>query len=176
MLFARTLPTVLLGGLAGVAAERFERRTLLALGLAGMCLNATVLAAFGLAGALTLWHIAAGASLSGVFWCMEYSVRRTLVADVAGMERMGNAAAIDSATLHLTRLIGPLAGGALFAAFGLTGVYLLSTALYTIALVTSPPSREVRGARSKRACRGCTASGQASRRCGATGSSPERSQ
>ena len=135
MLFARTLPTVLLGGLAGVAAERFERRTLLALGLAGMCLNATVLAAFGLAGALTLWHIAAGASLSGVFWCMEYSVRRTLVADVAGVERMGNAAAIDSATLHLTRLIGPLAGGALFAALGLTGVYLISTALYTIALV-----------------------------------------
>ena len=48
---------------------------------------------------------------------------------------MGNAAAIDSATLHLTRLVGPLAGGALFGALGLTGVYLLSTALYAVALV-----------------------------------------
>ena len=135
MLFARTVPTVLLGGVAGVVAERFERRTLLSLGLASMCLNAAVLAAFSLAGALSIWHIAAGASLNGVFWCMEYSVRRTLVADIAGVERMGNASAIDSATLHLTRLVGPLAGGALFAALGLTGVYLLSTALYAIALV-----------------------------------------
>ena len=135
MMFARMLPTVLLGGVAGVIAERFERRNLLALGLAGMCLNAAVLCALGFAGVLSIWHIAAGAGLSGVFWCMEYSVRRTLVADVAGLERMGNAAAIDSATLHLTRLVGPLAGGVLFGALGLTGVYLLSTALYAVALV-----------------------------------------
>ena len=134
MMFARTLPTVLLGGLSGVIAERFDRRTLLRLGLTGMCINAAFLAAFGLAGALSLWHIAAGATLSGVFWCMEYSVRRTLVADIAGVERMGNAAAIDSATHHLTRFVGPLAGGVLFAAVGLAGAYVLSTALYAIAL------------------------------------------
>ena len=133
MMFARTVPTVLFGGFAGVVAERFERRTLLAIGLAGMCANAALLAALALAGALSLWHIAAGASLSGVFWCMEYAVRRTLVADVAGVERMGNATAIDSATHHLTRLVGPLAGGLLFASLGLGGAYLLSTALYAIA-------------------------------------------
>ena len=136
MMFARMLPTVLFGGLAGVIAARFERRKLLALGLAGMCLNAAVLSALGLTGVLSIWYIAAGASLSGVFWCMEYSVRRTLVADVAGIGRMGNAAAIDSATLHLTRLVGPLAGGVLYGALGLTGVYLLSTALYAVALVS----------------------------------------
>ena len=135
MMFARTLPTVLLGGLAGVVAERFDRRTLLAIGLAGMCVNAALLATFGLAGALTLWHIAAGAALSGVFWCMEYSVRRTLVADAAGVERMGNATAIDSATHHFTRFVGPLAGGVLFAAVGIAGAYVISTVLYAVALV-----------------------------------------
>ena len=135
MMFARTLPTVLLGGLAGVVAERFDRRTLLSIGLAGMCVNAALLATFALAGALTLWHIAAGAALSGVFWCMEYSVRRTLVADAAGVERMGNATAIDSATHHFTRFVGPLAGGVLFAAVGLAGAYVISTVLYAVALV-----------------------------------------
>ncbi len=135
MMFARTLPTVLFGGLTGVVAERFDRRTLLAIGLVGMCINAALLAAFGLAGALTLGHIAAGAALSGVFWCMEYSVRRTLVADVAGVERMGNATAIDSATHHFTRFAGPLAGGVLFAAVGLAGAYVISTVLYAVALV-----------------------------------------
>ena len=135
MMFARTLPTVLLGGLAGVVAERFDRRTLLSIGLAGMCANAALLATLGLAGALTLWHIAAGAALSGVFWCMEYSVRRTLVADVSGVERMGNATAIDSATHHFTRFVGPLAGGVLFAAVGLAGAYVISTVLYAVALV-----------------------------------------
>ena len=136
MMFARTLPTVLLGGVSGVVAERFDRRTLLSVGLTGMCVNAALLAAFGLAGALTLWHIAAGAALSGVFWCMEYSVRRTLVADVAGVERMGNATAVDSATHHFTRFAGPLAGGVLFAAVGLAGAYVISTVLYAAALVS----------------------------------------
>ena len=135
MMFARTLPTVLLGGLAGVVAERFERRTLMAFGLAAMCVNAALLAAFGLAGALSLWHVAAGAALSGVFWCMEYSVRRTLVADVAGVARMGNATAIDSATHHFTRLVGPLSGGVLYSTLGLPGAYVISTALYAVAFV-----------------------------------------
>ena len=135
MLLARTLPTVLLGGLVGVVAGRCERRTLLAVGLACLCLNAAVLAGFGLADALSLWLVAAGASVSGVFWCLEYSVRRTLVADIAGAERMGNATAIDSATLHITRLVGPLCGGALFATLGLAGVYALGTALYAIAFL-----------------------------------------
>ena len=135
MMFARTLPTVLLGGFMGVVAERVERRTLLSLGLGGMCINSAFLAAFGLAGALSLWHIATGAALSGVFWCMEYSVRRTLVADIAGVERMGNATAIDSATHHFTRFVGPLAGGLLFAAVGLAGAYVLSTLLYVLALL-----------------------------------------
>ena len=135
MMFARTIPTVLLGGLSGVLAERFDRRTLLTFGLAGMCINAAILAGFGLAGALTLWHIAAGATLSGVFWCTEYSVRRTLVADIAGVERMGNATAIDSATHHFTRFVGPLAGGVLFVAVGLEGAYVISTVLYAVALV-----------------------------------------
>ena len=136
MMLARTLPTVLLGGLSGVVAARFDRRTLLVFGLAGMCVNAALLSAFGLAGALSLWHIAAGASLSGVFWCMEYSVRRTLVADIAGVGRMGNATAIDSATHHFTRLVGPLSGGVLFATVGLAGAYLISTALYAVALAS----------------------------------------
>ena len=135
MMFARTLPTVLLGGFMGVVAERFDRRTLLSIGLTGMCVNAALLATFGLTGMLTLWHIAAGAAVSGGFWCMEYSVRRTLVADVAGMERMGNATAIDSATHHFTRFVGPLAGGVLFATVGLAGAYVISTVLYAVALV-----------------------------------------
>ena len=133
MLLVRTLPTVLLGGLVGVAAGRCERRTLLAAGLACLCLNAVVLAGFGLAGALPLWLVAAGACVSGVFWCLEYSVRRTLIADIAGAERMGNATAIDSVTLHITRLVGPLCGGVLFAALGLAGVYVLGAVLYAIA-------------------------------------------
>ena len=136
MMFARTLPTVLLGGLAGVVAERFERRTLMAFGLAAMCVNAALLAALGFAGALSLWHVAAGATWSGVFWCTEYSVRRTLVADVAGVARMGNATAIDSATHHFTRLVGPLSGGVLYSTLGLPGAYVISTVLYAVAFVS----------------------------------------
>ena len=133
MMLARTLPAVLLGGFAGVLAERVERRRLLAAGLAAMALNAALLAALAFTGALALWHVAAGACVNGIFWCAEYPARRTLVADVAGVERIGNATSLDSATHHLTRFAGPLIGGALFAVLGLQGAYLLSALLYAIA-------------------------------------------
>ena len=133
MMLARTLPAVLFGGFAGVLAERVERRRLLAAGLAAMALNAALLAALAFTGALALWHVAAGACVNGIFWCAEYPARRTLVADVAGMEWLGNATSLDSATHHLTRFAGPLIGGTLFAVLGLRGAYLLSALLYAVA-------------------------------------------
>ena len=135
MMLARTLPGVLLGGFAGVLAECVDRRRLLAAGLAAMGLNAALLAVLAVTDALTLWYVAAGACLNGIFWCAEYPARRTLVADVAGLERLGNATSLDSATHHFTRLIGPLVGGGLFALLGLKGAYLLSVLLYAIAFV-----------------------------------------
>ncbi len=134
MLFARTLPMVLLGAFIGALADRVERRRLFAGGMLVLTLTAATLAALAFAGVLALWQVALGAMVNGVMWTMEHPVRRALIGEVVGAERMGSAISLDSATFNGTRMAGPLAGGALYAAFGLPGAYAAGVLAYAFAL------------------------------------------
>jgi MFS family permease len=135
MLFARTLPLVLLGALMGALADRVDRRLLLAAGLTATLLTTGVLCAQALSGDLVLWQVALGAFINGCVWTMEHPVRRALISDVVGAAAMGSAISLDSATFNATRMVGPLAGGAVYAALGLPGAYALGVAAYSTALV-----------------------------------------
>ncbi|MGI9336585.1 MAG: MFS transporter [Gammaproteobacteria bacterium] len=144
MFFARIFPPLLLGVLVGALADRVDRRRLYLSGLAVQLVVAGVLAVLAVTGHLALWHIAAGALTGGVFWSMEHPVRRPMVGDAAGPARIGRALSLDSATFNATRMAGPLAGGILFEAVGLTGVYLFSLCLYALAFVVLIAVRPVR--------------------------------
>ena len=49
-------------------------------------------------------------------------VRRRLVGDAAGTDRLGPAMALDNATNNATRLVGRLMGGIIYQGFGAVGV------------------------------------------------------
>jgi len=146
MLFARTVPMVALGAFTGALADRVERRRLLAAGLAASTLTALVLAVLGFSGHLALWHVALGAFVNGCVWTMEHPVRRALIGDVVDAGAMGAAISLDSSTFNATRMIGPLAGGAIYAALGLPGAYAAGLLAYAVALalclgIRRPPPR-----------------------------------
>ena len=132
-LFARMLPTMLLGVFVGAIAETVGRRRLLLVGLAIMSTVSAALAVLVMTGQVELWHIAAGAILNGMFASGEFPVLRTMLGEVAGLKRISAAMGLDAATHNATRMLGPLLGGVLLAALGLGGVYALSVVLYTIA-------------------------------------------
>ena len=128
--FARMLPMLLLGAVIGTLAGRLRQRTLLMASVAVTGLSAATLATLAFAGSLAIWHIALGSFLAGVLWTADFPVRRTLIADIAGQERIGTAMALDSSTNHVTRLLGSALGGLLVGGVGLEGTYLLGTVLY----------------------------------------------
>jgi len=135
MLFARMVPTMLLGAFAGALAERVSRRRLMMAGLAVMCIVSIVLVALAVSARLAIWHIALGAVLSGVFWSGEFPVRRTMLGEVAGLGRLSAAMGLDSATNNFTRMLGPLLGGALLTSLGLEGAYAIGVLLYAAAFI-----------------------------------------
>lgn len=135
MLFARTVPMVALGALMGALADRIERRRLLAAGMLVVALTAAVLTGLALSGMLALWHVAAGALINGIVWTMEHPVRRALIGDAVSADAMGAAISLDSATFNGTRMLGPLAGGAVYASLGLAGAYAVGIAAYALACV-----------------------------------------
>ncbi|HEX5078242.1 MAG TPA: MFS transporter [Geminicoccaceae bacterium] len=135
MTVARLAPMFLCGLPAGALADRYERRTLLLLGLAVLMLVSLVLGALALTGRITLWQIALGAFLNGVFFAADYPVRRIMTGEIAGIDRLGQAMALDSATGNATRMLGPALGGLLLETVGLQGAYLLGAGLYLVSIV-----------------------------------------
>ena len=89
-----------------------------------------LLAVLAFLGWLTVYLVAAGVFCSGVIWALDFPVRRTMLGELAGPSRFGTAMALDSATTNLTRMLGPLAGGALMLTIGISGAYLASVACF----------------------------------------------
>lgn len=129
------LVPMLAGVFAGALAERLALKRLLTAALLAMTGGYLLLAALAASGAIEVWHVAVGAVLAGLYWATEMSVRRTLAGEVAGAPRMAAAMALDWATFSITRMIGPLAGGAIYAAVGLAGSYFLGALLFAAGTV-----------------------------------------
>jgi len=131
----RLLPMALFGAFVGAAAERFDRRRVLALVVAismAVSLTLAILATFD---AIAIWQLAAASFVNGLAWVADNPVRRMMIGDAVGAERMGSALSIDTATNNGTRILGPVLSGLLLAEFGITGVFWLSVALYLPSLV-----------------------------------------
>ena len=135
MLFARMCPTLLFGAFAGAIAERLNRKWLLVGGLGIAGLVSVILGVLAFTGRVELWHIGLGAFVSGMFWSIEFPSRRTLLGDIARIERVGTAMGLDSATTHASRMVGPAIGGLLLETSGLAGPYFLAALVYVIALL-----------------------------------------
>ena len=128
---ARLMP-MLSGAFIGAWAQRLALRRVLIFGLLAITTVYTTLAVLAFTGLIQIWHVGIGATLVGIYWASEMSVRRTLLGEIAGSERMGKAMGLDWATINSTRLVGPLVGGALYSAMGVGGAYAAGAACFGV--------------------------------------------
>jgi len=129
---ARFLPVMFFGAFAGAIAEQLNRRLLLLTGLAVLAATALTLGLLAWYDAIRLWHIAAGAVVSGIYFSGEFPVRRTMLGEIAGPRGIGTAMTLDSATNHTMRVFGPALGGLIFQTIGLHGVYFVGAAMFAV--------------------------------------------
>ena len=109
----RLLPMGLFGALMGSLAERFDRRLTLA-GIVGlMALTSAMLAAIAWAGHLEVWHLMTASFINGVGWATDNPLRRILMGEAMGRERMATAMAFDVGAANASRFVGPTVGGLL---------------------------------------------------------------
>ena len=126
MTIARQLPLALFGSFIGPFAERFNRKHLLLLGSTVMTVSVSCLAASAYFSFLEIWHIAILVFINGTCWTLDYPVRRTLVGEFSGPEKMGAGISLDSATTNVTRMLGPFLGGVTYGFLGLEGAFIIS--------------------------------------------------
>jgi len=133
---ARSLPMLFIGTIAGVVGEALNRKRLLLTQLFVMAVSSAALCALAFSAQIRVWHIAVSGIVSGVVWAMELAVRRRMIGEVVKPDQVASAVAFDSLTNSFARVLGPLAGGAVYQTLGLGGAYLLSAALYLAAGLT----------------------------------------
>jgi len=133
----RLLPMGLFGAVIGVAAERLDRRRALVLVVSTSMAVTLTLAILGSLGAIEVWHLAVASFINGTGWASDHPVRRMMIGDAVGAERIGAALSVDTATNNGCRVLGPVLSGLLLAEYGITSVFWFSLALYTPALAAA---------------------------------------
>jgi len=137
MTLLRMLPMVMFGPLIGTIAERFERRIGQILVGIVMLVTAAAVAALAFAGRLEVWHLGVAAFCNGIAWAADNPVRRVMIGEVVGGERMGAAMAIDVGANNASRMLGPTIGGLVLAELGIAGAFSISVVCYALALVAA---------------------------------------
>lgn len=133
----RMLPMALFGAVIGALAERIERRTALILVVLSMGLTSLTLALLAFAGQLAVWQLALASFLNGIGWTADNPVRRTMIGEVVGPERMSAAMSIDVGSNNASQVLGPSVGGLLLASFGIGGAFSVSVLCYLVALAAA---------------------------------------
>ena len=141
--FAAMFPRFFISPFAGLLADRFDRKAVLA-GAFGLSLaHNVVLAGLAVAGIIDVWYVVALAVVDGSARAVMMPATGSLVPNLVPRERLLNAIALNAATIHGSRLVGPLLIAPLLAApfmaatgiSGVTGAFLLCTVLYAAGLV-----------------------------------------
>jgi MFS family permease len=132
---ARSLPMLLTGALAGVIGEALNRKHILVAQLLTMAATSGGLLTLSLLGQIQVWHIILAGAVNGLVWASEMAVRRRMIGEVVASDRVTAAVAFDSMTNSIARVVGPLAGGAVFEGLGLAGAYFVAVLLYLAAAI-----------------------------------------
>ena len=133
----RALPMLLFGLLAGVAADRFDKRRILIICQTVTLTNYLVIAMLITTGAIEVWHILLSAFLMGTSMAFNQPTRTSLVPSLVGKDELQNAVALNSAAMNVTPIVGPAVAGALIAPLGIGGVYYTSAGVYVLTLVAT---------------------------------------
>jgi MFS family permease len=102
-----------------------------------MAATAATLGVLAWHGPLAIWQLAAGAFINGCGWATDNPLRRMMMGEAVGRERMALAMAFDVGAGNASRMVGPTVGGLLLAGVGLEGTFLLSAGLYLVAVAAT---------------------------------------
>jgi MFS family permease len=135
--FARSAPLMVVGPFTGIIADRVPRGRILLVAQAVGTVAATVLAAlFGL-GLGGYWLLVAFEVVFGLLWALDFPARRTGLYALLGASRVAQAVSLETVSMQIAKMLGPLAAGACLARFGPAVSFGLMAVTYGAGLAVS---------------------------------------
>ena len=135
------LPMVLFSPMAGVFADRYSKRRVIAVAQVVLGITAALLGVLAIAGWVATWHVYVIAFVFGTAAAFDTPARQAFVNEMVPRDQLPNAVALNSASFNLARMIGPAVAGILIATLGsgvgATGwVIIVNAASYAAVLVS----------------------------------------
>ena len=135
--FIRGITQLLFSPVAGVLADRLDRRRLAA---ATQVLPAGVAVMIGLlvaTDAVQMWHLYILTCVSGVAQAANVPTRSVLVYDVVGPGHLTNAIALNSVVANVARIIAPSVGGVFIGLTGIASTYYAQAVFMVLATIAT---------------------------------------
>jgi MFS family permease len=120
------LPILLFGAWGGLLADRMSKRRLLMVTQSLMALPALALWALTVSGSIEIWMVYALVLVRGAVNAIDNPARQSFVIEIVGPDRVVNAVALNSVTIHTARILGPAAAGGVIALLGVGPCFLLN--------------------------------------------------
>jgi MFS family permease len=124
--FAAGLPSWLFMLVAGVAADRISRRTLMVITQSAMMVLAFILAALTFTGTVQPWHIILLAFLLGIANAFDAPARMALAPELVDRRDLTNAIALNAMMFNAATVLGPTIASLVYAAFGPGWCFLIN--------------------------------------------------
>jgi len=136
-IFAEQFPSFLFSIPGGVAADRYNRYTVIKITQVISMIQAVLLAVLVLTSHTTVWAILLLSVILGIINAFDVPARQALINDVvASPDDMPNALSLSSATASLAQLLGPALSGIVLSAFGAGVCFLLNAASFGAVIVS----------------------------------------
>jgi MFS family permease len=132
----RTIPTLLITPLAGLAVDRFNRNRIIAVSQLSLFAFTFLLAVDIYLGHLQVWHLFLFALLTGVANTFNQPARLTFVFDIVPPRIVPNAIALDNIAFSSARTLASTGAGALIVAFGAGNNFLIQACMYLAIMTT----------------------------------------
>ena len=135
------LPILLFSPFAGVIADRYPKRRVLAVTQGIMGVTAGALGLLAVTGLVQTWHVYVLAFLFGTGTAFDAPARQAFVNEMVDRDQLANAVGLNAAAFNLARMIGPALAGVLIAVLGsgisATGWVILINAASYLAVIFS---------------------------------------
>src|SRR5262245_27511971 len=128
--FARSAPMMVVGPFAGIVADRMPRGRVLTIAQTSGLVAALALAIVFVSGGGRYAVLVAFEVVFGLAWALDFPARRTSLYALLGAPRVAQAVSLETVSMQIAKVLGPLAAGWCLARMGPAACYALMAVMY----------------------------------------------
>jgi MFS family permease len=136
LIFFIQLPRILLAPVAGILVDRCNRKFLMAIGDAVSALLTLAILLLYISHNLQLWHLYVAGAVNGIFDQIQQLAYSAAIATMMPEKHYSRASSLSFLASYGASIIAPTLAGILYSVIGLSGIFTIDLATFTIAIAT----------------------------------------